>query len=58
MNPQVITASSVHPEDFGRIAFWIPNDSVAVRSMLRKYIVSLEQLERLLAAYNDTQVHP
>ena len=53
---QVITASTLFPDDFGRIAFFIPNEAVAVRSMLDEYVVSLSQLETLLASYNISQV--
>jgi len=53
---KVITASTLFPDDFGRIAFFIPNEAVAVRSMLDEYVVSLSQLETLLASYNISQV--
>ena len=53
---QVITVSTLLPEDYSRIVFWIPNDAVALRSKLDQYVVSLGQLEELLAAHDSSRV--
>ena len=53
---QVITVSTLFPEDYSRIAFWIPNDAIAIRSKLDQYVVSLGHLEEFLAAHDSSQV--
>lgn len=52
---KIVRATSVHPEDFHVIAWWMPNDPGAVRGKAKDYIVSVAQLEELLRA---NAVHP
>jgi endonuclease G len=52
---KVVTVANRHAEDYHRIAFWIPNNEVAKRGTMGKYVVSLASLEKNLAKFGQPQ---
>jgi endonuclease G len=52
---KVVTASKNHAEDHHRIAFWLPNNEVAKRGTIGKYVVSIATLEARLAKFGQPQ---
>jgi endonuclease G len=52
---KVVTAREHHKDDHHRIAFWLPNNEVAKRGTIDKYVVSIATLEENLAKYGQPQ---
>jgi len=52
---KVVTVRKRHKEDHHRIAFWFPNNEVAKRGTIGKYVVSIATLEARLKQFGQGQ---
>jgi endonuclease G len=52
---KVVTASTLFPESNHRIAWLVPNSELGKRNMLSSYVVSLAELEKVLAKHGQPQ---
>jgi len=52
---KLIKAQTLHPETGHYLALWIPNDKDAVKAVIDDYVISIDQLEKNLAKYGQSQ---